>query len=191
MDDHSEDEPHFDVPAPAFATIEQAAAYVGLTKWELWRLRRDGGGPVFIAYGVRVRYPWPELIAWANSLPRFTSIADRHARDPNRARNAGRQNQGAAYARKAKQAKRAREADDGQTGLGQDHHEFGAHLGARTIGGCTAPRRGRGRAKRSAEPPDERLRPPDERLRPPDERLRSPDERLRSPADADVDSGAA
>jgi hypothetical protein len=110
LDDQAlEDDPHGEVPAPAFASPAQGAEFLGLTKWELWKLRRDGGGPPFIMFGVRPRYPWPELIAWANSLPRFTSIADRHARDPNRARNAKRQSHGAAHARKAKQAKRARE----------------------------------------------------------------------------------
>jgi hypothetical protein len=107
-DQASKDELHGEVPAPAFATPAQVAEFLGLTKWELWKLRRDGGGPPFIMFGVRPRYPWDEVLAWANSLPRFTSIADRHARDPNRARNAKRQNEGAALARQAKQAKRTR-----------------------------------------------------------------------------------
>jgi hypothetical protein len=108
------------MPEPALATISQACAFLQETPWQLWKLRRDGGGPKFIVLGrSRVRYGWDDLRQYAADLKRFSSIADRNRFDLERRPNARRQAEGAAYARSRKGKRRAQEAapttDDGQT----------------------------------------------------------------------------
>jgi hypothetical protein len=73
-----------------FLTEEQAADHLNLPKYELARRRRFGGGPPFVLWGVRVRYPLADLIEWEQSLPRFATMAEVYAADRRRADEAER-----------------------------------------------------------------------------------------------------
>jgi hypothetical protein len=88
------------VPA-LLLTPDQAAASVGLTPWQLWNLRKKGGGPKFVALGMHIRYPLDELEQWARSQPRYTSVADRNIHDLKRGPNARRQSAGSEVGRAA------------------------------------------------------------------------------------------
>ncbi len=44
--------------------VREAAAYVGLSKSSLDKLRLDGGGPLFLKLGKRVVYDAVDLDAW-------------------------------------------------------------------------------------------------------------------------------
>jgi hypothetical protein len=73
-----------DALAPAFATEDQAAEYLGETRHQLYLRRRNGTGPKFVLHGARVRYPIAELREWAKSLPRFDTLAEAYAANPKR-----------------------------------------------------------------------------------------------------------
>jgi hypothetical protein len=74
-----------DALAPAFATEERTAEYLGVTKHELYLRRRRGDGPPFVMHGARIRYPIAELHEWAQSLPRFSTLTEAYAAHPQRA----------------------------------------------------------------------------------------------------------
>jgi hypothetical protein len=93
-----------DLLKPAFWFDEQAAAYLGLTKHQLYLYRRRGGGPPFVQHGVRVRYPVDGVKQWASELPRFASRAEAYAANPRRALAASKQGVAIAQARKTRHA---------------------------------------------------------------------------------------
>jgi hypothetical protein len=80
-----------DIPAPLFLTAGQAATYLAITEYDLWRMRRSGGGPPFSMFGVRPRYRRDLLEKWGRERDTYTSIADRNARDLTRRPGARRQ----------------------------------------------------------------------------------------------------
>jgi excisionase family DNA binding protein len=58
-----------------FLTTEQAAAYVGLTRQTLEKMRRKARGPCFRKHGRYVRYHIADLEAWSNANRRL-SVGD-------------------------------------------------------------------------------------------------------------------
>jgi excisionase family DNA binding protein len=62
----------------AYATTQEAAQHLKLSKRYLEDLRRKGGGPKYISFGRAVRYRYAELDAWAASRTR-TSTSDEAA----------------------------------------------------------------------------------------------------------------
>ena len=91
-----------DALAPAFLNEAESAEYLGLTKHQLYLLRRKGAGPPFVLHGARVRYAVDDLKRWAAALPRFTSIAQALVAYPARAEGARRQRAATARARKTR-----------------------------------------------------------------------------------------
>jgi predicted DNA-binding transcriptional regulator AlpA len=68
--------PEMDAATPQRAlTIEEAAAYVGLSTWTLDKLRSRGGGPPYIKLGRRVVYLIEDLNGWL-ATRRRTSTSD-------------------------------------------------------------------------------------------------------------------
>ena len=91
-----------DALKPAFLTEAQAAQYLNQTEHQLYLKRRNGGGPPFTMHGARVRYPFADLVEWAQNLPRFTSRAEAYVANPKRAEGAQRQRTATARARKTR-----------------------------------------------------------------------------------------
>jgi hypothetical protein len=87
---------------PRFLTEDQAGELLGLHPHQLYLHRRRGGGPPFVMFHARVRYPLAELLEWARNLPRFTSRAEAYVADPMRAEAAQRQRTATAFARKTR-----------------------------------------------------------------------------------------
>jgi len=58
------------VPHKPFLTTREAAAWLGLTKNTLEKMRVHGGGPVYRKHGRYVRYHLDDLIAWSEASKR-------------------------------------------------------------------------------------------------------------------------
>ena len=91
-----------DALKPAFLTEAQAAQYLNQSEHQLYLKRRDGGGPPFTMHGARVRYPFADLVEWAQNLPRFTSRAEAYVANPKRAKGAAEQRTATARARETR-----------------------------------------------------------------------------------------
>jgi len=60
-------------PEKPFLTTKEAAAWLGLTKNTLEKMRVFGGGPLYRKHGRYVRYHMEDLVAWSESRKRRTT----------------------------------------------------------------------------------------------------------------------
>ena len=58
------------VPHKPFLTTREAAAWLGLTKNTLEKMRVHGNGPLYRKHGRYVRYHLEDLIAWSEANKR-------------------------------------------------------------------------------------------------------------------------
>jgi excisionase family DNA binding protein len=59
-----------EVPHKPFLTTKEAAAWLGLTKNTLEKMRVHGNGPLYRKHGRYVRYHLEDLIAWSEANKR-------------------------------------------------------------------------------------------------------------------------
>lgn len=58
----------------SYLSVNEAAAYLGVSRHTLDNLRHQGGGPKYRKHGGRVLYPREELEAWSKARE-FTSTS--------------------------------------------------------------------------------------------------------------------
>jgi hypothetical protein len=73
----SEQKPTETAPAKPFLNTREAAAWLGLTKNTLEKMRVFGTGPLYRKHGRYVRYHLEDLVAWSEASKRRSTSDDR------------------------------------------------------------------------------------------------------------------